>query len=60
MSSFNLRLILQANKQTCPNLLDWLQNLRVVLKSKKLRYVLKDAIPPPPTTNTPNIDHKVY
>ncbi|XP_074557545.1 uncharacterized protein LOC141813477 [Curcuma longa] len=45
MSSLNLRTILDTNKLTGPNFLDWYRNLRIVLKTEKLAYVLDDLLP---------------
>ena len=46
MSSGNpLRSILDANKLTGPNYEDWFRNLRIVLMSEKITYVLEDNIP---------------
>jgi hypothetical protein len=36
-----LRIILDANKLTRPNFLNWYRNVRIVLKQKKNLYVLK-------------------
>lgn len=58
--SLNLRFILDNNKVTGPNFLDWLLNLMIVLKSKKLRYVLKAPIPHLPTIDVQDTNHKVY
>ncbi|MQM11802.1 hypothetical protein Taro_044712 [Colocasia esculenta] len=42
MSSGNpLRGILDANKLTGPNYLDWLRNLKIVLRSERIAYVLE-------------------
>ena len=48
MTSLNLRSILDTNKLTGPNFLDWLRNLRIVLKAEKLAYVLDEVLPTPP------------
>ncbi|XP_074579600.1 uncharacterized protein LOC141836090 [Curcuma longa] len=47
MTSLNLRTILDTNKLTGSNFLDWYRNLRIVLKSEKLAYVLDDLLPGP-------------
>ena len=36
----NLRSILEANKLTGTNFMDWLRNLRIVLRAEKIAYVL--------------------
>ena len=44
-SNLSLRGILDANKLTSPNYVDWLRNLRIVLTQKKLFYIL-DSLDP--------------
>ena len=39
-SSLSLRSILDTNKLTGPNYMDWLRNLKIVLSSEKLSYIL--------------------
>ena len=39
-SSLSLRGILDANKLTEPNYVNWLRNLRIVLTQKKVSYIL--------------------
>ena len=52
MSTFvNLRSILDANKLTETNFMDWLRNLRIILKAEKIAYVL-DA----PLLVSPSVD----
>jgi len=43
-SNISLRSILDANKLTGPNFLDWNQNLRIVLKQENRLYILKNLI----------------
>ena len=45
----NLRSILEANKLTGPNFIDWLRNLRIVLRSEKTSYVLDTTVPNQPS-----------
>ena len=45
-SSFLLRSILDTNKLTGTNYVDWLRNLKIVLSQEKLSYIL----------DTPDID----
>lgn len=59
MTSLNMRSILDANRLTDLNFLDWVQNLRIVLKSENLGYVLEALIPLPPI-NAPDINRKVH
>ena len=39
-SSLSLRSILDTNKLTGPNYVDWLRNLKIILNSEKLSYIL--------------------
>lgn len=48
----NLRGILDANKLTGPNFLDWHRNLRIVLKHEKIGYVLEHPLPEVPTEDS--------
>ena len=45
--NINLRSILEANKLTGPNYIDWIRNLKIVLRSEKLDYVIYKAVPFP-------------
>ncbi|XP_017980986.1 PREDICTED: uncharacterized protein LOC108663015 [Theobroma cacao] len=45
-NNLSLRSILDANKLTSPNFLDWFRNLKIVLKQEKKSYVLDTSIPP--------------
>ncbi|XP_074577493.1 uncharacterized protein LOC141833884 [Curcuma longa] len=47
MTSLSLRTILDTNKLTGLNFLDWYRNLRIFLKAEKLAYVLDDLPPEP-------------
>ena len=60
MTSVNLRSLMESNKLTGPNFLDWLRNLRIVLKSKKIGYVLDEALPNPPAANASENVQKAY
>ena len=42
--NIKLRSILESNKLTRPNFLDWLRNLRIILRFEKLMFVLGEAI----------------
>ena len=44
-SNLSLRGILDANKLTDPNYVDWLRNLRIILTQEKLSYIL-DSLDP--------------
>ena len=39
-SSLSLRGVLDANKLTGSNYIDWLRNLRIILTQKKISYIL--------------------
>ena len=41
----NLQSIMDANILTGPNFLDWLKNLRIVLKRERLAYVIIEPLP---------------
>ena len=41
----NLRSILDANKLTGTNFMDWLRNLRIVPRAEKIAYVLDTPLP---------------
>ena len=43
-----LRGILDANKLIGPNFTDWLRNLRIVLTSERIAYVLDEIVLEPP------------
>ena len=43
----NLKAIIEADKLTGPNYIDWLRNLKSVLRSEKLDYVIDKAVPFP-------------
>ncbi|XP_071722230.1 uncharacterized protein [Rutidosis leptorrhynchoides] len=46
MSKNPLTCIIDNNKLTGPNYLDWLRNLKILLDSEDLRYILDAPIPP--------------
>ena len=50
-NNMNLRNILFDNKLTGSNFIDWVQNLRIILRQEKLLYVLENPIPSEPTTD---------
>ncbi|KAJ8770248.1 hypothetical protein K2173_012657 [Erythroxylum novogranatense] len=59
-SSVNLRSIMDSNKLTGPNFLDWLRNLRIVLRSEELGYVLEVPLLDPPAADASDEDQKAY
>ena len=38
-----LAIILDKHRLTCPNFIDWLRNLKVILASEKILYVLEQS-----------------
>ena len=58
--SINLRSILEANKLTGANYIDWLRNLKIVLRSEKLAYVMDKPVPPSPARNASTAEHEAY
>ncbi|XP_074324321.1 uncharacterized protein LOC141661235 [Apium graveolens] len=59
-SALSLCIILDANKLTGPNFADWLQILRVVLKSEKMGYMLNSPFPKPPKDDVTYQKHQEY
>ena len=49
----HVQTIMDANILTRPNFLDWLKNLRIVLKREKLAYVVMEPIPKSPVADAP-------
>ena len=49
-----IRSILEYNKLTGPNFLDWLRNLRIVLWSEKILFILHEVAPEIPHVDAPN------
>ena len=58
-SSVNLRCILDMNKLTGPNFLDWYRNLKIVLRAEHILYVLDDPIMIPPEDATEDVLNKI-
>ena len=56
----NVQMIMDGNVLTEPNFLDWLNNLRIVLKREKLAYVIKEPVLESPATNTPESVQRAY
>ncbi len=59
-TNINLRSILEANKLTGTNYIDWLRNLKIVLRSEKLGYVMEKFIPQAPAVNASTAEHEAY
>ena len=58
--TLSLRSILDAHKLTGPNFADWLQNLRIVLTSEKLDYVLNSLLSKAPVEDALFEEHREY
>ena len=58
--NINLRSMLDANKLTGTNYIDWLRNLKIVLRSEKLGYVLEKSVPPVPAADASTETHAAY
>ncbi|KAJ8761575.1 hypothetical protein K2173_004351 [Erythroxylum novogranatense] len=51
---------MDSNKLTGPNFLDWLRNLRIVLRSEELGYILDVPLPDAPAVDASDEDQKAY
>ena len=47
---------MDGNRLTGPNLTDWLRNLKILLRSERIDYVLERKGPDEPLANTPEGD----
>ena len=59
-NSLSLYSILDANKLTRPNFIDWFRNIKIVLKNKKKAYVLDDPIPEEHNEEAFNEEREAY
>ena len=59
-SSFTLRSVLEKEKLNGTNFIDWIRNLRIVLKQERKDYVLENPIPPEPAANAPRSERDAY
>ena len=59
-TNVNLRSIMDAEKLTSPNFLDWLRNLRIVLKMERLTYVLVETLSQSLAINASEIVQRAY
>ncbi|KAJ4822435.1 hypothetical protein Tsubulata_040870 [Turnera subulata] len=59
-AELNLRSILDANKLIASNFTHWFRNLKIVLKSEKIAYVLDDPVPPMLKDDVPAFDQMAY
>ena len=59
-SSLSLRSILEKDKLTGTNFLDWFRNVRIVLTQERKLYVLENPIPEQPAANAPRAQRDAY
>ena len=59
-STMSLRSILEKDKLTGTNFLDWFRNLRIVLKQERKLYVLDEPLPEEPADNAPRAEKNAY
>ncbi|XP_017972514.1 PREDICTED: uncharacterized protein LOC108661136 [Theobroma cacao] len=59
-NSLSLRSILDANKLTGPNCIDWFRNIKIVLKQEKKAYVLDGPILEVPGNDATNEEKEAY
>ena len=58
--NLNLRSILDSNKLTGSNYIDWLRNVKIVLRSEKLTHVITEPVPPEPVANATQAQRNAY
>ena len=59
-TTVNLRSLLDANKLTNANFIDWITNLRIVLKAEIIAYVLDGPLLESPVVNAFDKDQNAY
>ena len=59
-SNMNLRSVLEKDKLSGTNFLDWSRNLRIVLKQERKLYVLEKPLPPEPAANAPRAEQNAH
>ena len=59
-STMSLRSVLEKDKLTGTNFLDWFRNLRIVLKQERKLYVLDEPLPEEPAKNVPRVEKNAY
>ena len=59
-STLSLRSILEKDKLTGTNFLDWFRNVRIVLTQERKLYVLENPIPEQPAANAPRAQRDAY
>ena len=59
--SFNpLAIIINQNKLTRPNYVDWKRNLDIVLTTEEYKYILTEEYPDLPTANALSLERERY
>ena len=59
-TNVNSQSIMDANILTGPNFLDWLKNLRIVLKRERLAYVIVELLPQSPAVDALGSVQRAY
>ena len=60
-NTLSLRSVLEKDKLSGSNFLDWQRNLRIVLRQERKLYVLDGPVPEqPPLSATPRVDRDAY
>ena len=59
-STMSLRSVLEKDKLTGTNFLDWFRNLRIVLKQERKLYVLDEPLPEEPGDYAPRAEKNAY
>ena len=60
VQTLSLRSVLEKDKLTGTNFLDWYRNLRIVLTQERKLYVLENPIPEQPAANAPRAQRDAY
>ncbi|GAV89705.1 hypothetical protein CFOL_v3_33119 [Cephalotus follicularis] len=55
-----LTVILEKNQSTSPNYVDWQRNVKIVLNSEDIDYVLEAPMPALPAEDATTEDHAIY
>ena len=58
--NLNMQTVMDDKILTGPNFLDWLKNLRIVLKEEKIAYVITEPIHGSPTADAPESVQRAY
>ena len=57
---FTLRSILEKDKLNGTNYVDWIRNLRIVLRAEKKEEILDTPLPDEPANNAPAVEKNAY